>query len=122
MAGRIYKKHQKRRQAALRNYRRYTLHFDSVYSLERFEPYRTQQDLWKAQERKRFKGVLEYQKLLHRNQTTYRRGVKHYKRKYHKIRRRQSQALCYYAFHEDEAEFDKIVPEDFRGAISCDIW
>lgn len=122
MAGRIYKKHQQRRRAALRNYRRYTLYFDSVYNLERFESYKTQRALWRAQERDRFEALLEYQKHLHHNQTTYGCGVKRYKRKYHRMRRRQSKALCYHAFYDDEEHFDKIVPEGFRGAINYDIW
>ena len=123
MAGRIYKKHQKRRRAALRNYRRYTLYLDPGFSLERFEPYQTQQEFWEAQTCKRSEALLEYQKKLSYSQMMCRpQGSKIYKRKYHRMRRRQSQALCYYAFYEDEAQFDKIAPEAFRGAIDWDIW
>ena len=123
MAGRIYKKHQQRRRLALRNYRRYTLYFDSDFTLERFETCRTQQELWTAQKRERDEALLNYQKALPYSQTMCQgKGAKSYKRKYHKMRRRQSQALCYYAFYEDEVRFDQISPEGFRGAIDHDIW
>ena len=125
MAGRIYKKHQERRRKALRNYRRHTLYIESHYKFESWteHPYESQQELWEAQERARCEALLEYQKKLPYSQTTCRAGgAKIYKRKYHRMRRRQSQALCYYAFYEDEVRFDQISPEGFCGAIDHDIW
>ena len=100
MAGRICRKYQQRRRLVLRNYRRYTLYFDSHFRPMNVNPLWTQQALWSAQERERCEALLEYRKLLHHNQTTYKRGgVKLYKQKYHRMRRRQSRALCYSGFY-----------------------
>lgn len=125
MAGRIYKKHQQRRRLALRNYRRYTLYIEGHFKFKSWteHPYKSQEELWKAQERDRSEALLEYQKALPYSQTMCQgKGAKPYKRKYHRRRRRQSRALCYHAFYENEAQFNKISPEGFRGAIDRDIW